>query len=104
MNSIEERFANSYVNEHMSVLWGRSLTHFVDDFVTGMKFWAEIERDKDGFATEECLEEMFANMPFVIYDSQDDDVEAVCQEDWRGDIEKHKYYTHWKPIITPKRK
>lgn len=65
---------------------------------------AESRRSKTewkGIATEDCLDEMFANMPFVIYDCRDNDIEAVCQDDWRGDIEKHTYYTHWKPIITP---
>lgn len=73
------------------------------DFADGMGFWARIERDKDGFAKEECLDLMFANMPFLIFDCDDNDIEAVCQEDWRGDIDKHPYYTHWKPIPLPKK-
>ncbi len=73
----------------------------ITDFADGMGFWAQIERDTHGFATEECLEKMFANMPFLIYDRRDNDIEAVCQDDWRGDIEKHPYYTHWKPIPLP---
>lgn len=72
------------------------------DFADGMGFWAKIGRDKDGFATEDCLDEMFANMPFLIYDSRDNGIEAVCQDDWRRDIDKHAYYTHWKPIPLPK--
>lgn len=73
----------------------------IDDFAAGMEAWAEIKRDKDGFATEDCLDEMFANMPFVIYDCRDNDIEAVCQDDWRGDIDKHAYYTYWKPVPLP---
>lgn len=73
----------------------------VADFADGMGFWAKIERDKDGFATENCLDEMFANIPFLIYDSRDNDIEAVRQDDWRGDIDKHAYYTYWKPVPLP---
>ena len=73
----------------------------VADFADGMGFWAKIERDKHGFATENCLDEMFANIPFLIYDSRDNDIEAVRQDDWRGDIDKHAYYTYWKPVPLP---
>lgn len=96
---IIDKFAKAYADgipqfEHNKL-------YSIDDFIAGMGFWAEIKRDEDGFATEDCLDEMFDNMPFVIYDSEDNDIEAVCQDDWRGDIEKHSFYTHWKPIITP---
>ena len=94
------QFANQYAqsipqDEHNRI-------YSEDDFIAGMGFWAEIRRDKDGFATEDCLNEMFANMPFLIYDRSDNDIEAVCCDDWRGDIDKHSYYTHWKPIPLPK--
>lgn len=98
--NIIRRFAKEYASGIPQFEHNRLYSE--DDFSAGMGFWAEIKRDKDGFATDECLDEMFANMPFLIYDSDDCDIEAVCQDDWRGDIEKHSYYTHWKPIPLPK--
>lgn len=95
------RFANQYAQNIQQDDHNRINSE--DDFIAGMGFWAEIHRDKDGFATDECLYEMFDNMPFLIYDRSDNDIEAVCCDDWLGDIEKHSYYTHWKPIPLPKR-
>lgn len=92
MNPIIKKFATENAEESTS------------DFASGMGFWAEIERDKDGFAKDEYLDMMFANMPFLIFDRRDNDVEAVCQDDWRGEIDHHRYYTHWKPIPLPTNK
>lgn len=100
-SDLVRRFATQYAQNIPQSEHNRLYSE--DDFIAGMGFWAEIHRDKDGFATEECLDEMFANMPFLIYDADDNDIESVCQDDWRGDIDKHPYYTHWKPIPLPKR-
>lgn len=100
MKPIIDKFANAYADGIPQFEHNRFYS--VDDFAAGMEFWAEIKRDKDGFATDACLDEMFDNMPFLIYDDRYNDIDAVCDADWRGDIEKHSKYTHWKPIITPK--
>lgn len=99
MNPIVKNFSKAYANSIPQNEHNRIYSE--DDFAAGMGFWAEIIRDKDGFATEECLDEMFANKPFLIFDKRDNDIEAVSQDDWRGDVEKHPYYTHWKPIPKP---
>lgn len=98
-SNLVRRFAKQYTQSIPQYHHNRLYSE--DDFIAGMGFWAEIHRDKDGCATEECLDEMFANMPFLIYDHSDNDIEAVCCDDWRGDIDKHPYYTHWKPIPLP---
>jgi hypothetical protein len=63
--------------------------------------WRKIDRDKDGFATEECLDEMFASIPIVIRDC-DNEYYVIGETDdlvgWRGDIEIHPFYTHWMKI------
>lgn len=98
-SDIVKRFAKQYAESIPQFEHNRLYSE--DDFCAGMGFWAEIQRDNDGFAKEDYLDEMFANMPFLIYDRRDNDVEAVCCDDWRGDIDKHPYYTHWKPIPLP---
>ena len=70
-----------------------------------MNGWREIERDKNGFATKRCLDEMFNSLPILIYaDSEYDHysvVEYCNASDYRGDIELHTQYIKWKPIINP---
>ena len=107
MNAIEEKLAHDYVDRHMMELWGHNRARVIDNFVAGMECWAEIERDAAGYATDECLDEMLANVPFLIYDSRKGVVEMVSEDqdlvDWRGDIERGRNYTLWKPIILPRK-
>lgn len=61
--------------------------------------WIEIKRDKDGFATKECLNEMFKHEMFVVRDEFGYDDYFLCQNpDWRGEIERDTSYTHYLPI------
>lgn len=64
--------------------------------------WIEIKRDKDGFATEECLDEMFKHELFVVRDKCDElGYEGYClctNPDWRGEIDRDTSYTHYLPI------
>lgn len=65
--------------------------------------WIEIKRDKDGFATEECLNEMFKNELIVVARSERnrvyyDVIKLENQEYWRGEIEINTIYTHYLPI------
>ena len=63
-----------------------------------------VQRDKDGFATDECLDEMYDDAPFILckktfYDDYPDvEVEYVTKDDfidYRGDIERHMNYYAW---------
>jgi hypothetical protein len=64
--------------------------------------WIEIKRDKNGFATEECLNEMFKHEMFVVRDKYDKlgyEGYCLCQNPhWREEIKKYKIYTHYLPI------
>jgi hypothetical protein len=68
--------------------------------------WIEIKRDKNGFATEECLNEMFKHEMFVVRDKGDKLLSGgyyLCKNPaWRREIELHTEYTHYLPI--PKQK
>ena len=61
--------------------------------------WIEIKRDSDGFADEQCLAEMFSELPIAVYDKENDDYEIVTAEhylyEWRGDIDRHPRYSHY---------
>ena len=70
--------------------------------------WIKIERDRDGFATDECLDkicELFEQGNLIILN----DARKLYTEyqiiepshyiyEWRGEIERHTYYTHYFPI------
>lgn len=67
--------------------------------------WIKIERDRDGFATDECLDKICelheqGNL-IVVTDTRDDylDYDFISPKhdiyEWRGDIERHTYYTHY---------
>jgi len=63
----------------------------------------KIERDDSGFATDECLDEMFNMLPVVVRCKDGSlyliyDIEANY---YRGEIERDTYYTHWQPITIP---
>lgn len=67
--------------------------------------WIKIERDKDGFATEECLDMMFTSLPIVVaQESPDGSIlyESICILNdiyaWRGEIDRDVTYTHYLPI------
>ena len=63
-----------------------------------------IQRDKDGFATDESLDEMCDNSPFIlvkarIYDGYTD-IEVTYETDetlceTRGEVERHTEYIGW---------
>lgn len=67
--------------------------------------WIKIERDKDGLATEECLDFMMSNLPFVVADQCPNGgifYQVVCdsnvKDGWRGEIDRNTDYTHYFPI------
>lgn len=68
--------------------------------------WIKIERDKDGFATEECLDKMTRAFPFVLLSQFNEhgvehfyDVVTLNSVDyWIGDITTNTRYTHYLPL------
>ena len=55
--------------------------------------WIKIDRDENGFATEECLDKIFSNLPIVLLYKLPDGrkvYEGISETDyidsWRGDI------------------
>lgn len=66
--------------------------------------WIEIQRDKDGFIAEQSKEDMYNNLPLIIWDSKYKEFEAICEGnwcDWLHDLEKPRY-SHYMPIVPPK--
>lgn len=67
--------------------------------------WIKIDRDKSGFATEECLDKMFSRLPIVVVQKHSDEsilYESICDLNdvyaWRGEIDRDADYTHYLPI------
>jgi hypothetical protein len=64
--------------------------------------WIEIKRDKNGFATEECLNEMFKHEMFVVRDKYEilgyEGYFLCTNPGLRGEIYRDKNYTHYVPI------
>lgn len=65
--------------------------------------WIEIKRDKQGFATEECLNEMFDNALIIVtrnefYRVYYDVIKRENKKDWKNKIIKDLRYTHYLPV------
>lgn len=67
--------------------------------------WKEIERDKDGFATDECLDTMFQELPILLWHNTDEDGEYVDRTKWAdyaGYIHcDYHHYSLYMPIPIP---
>ena len=73
--------------------------------------WQPIERDKSGFATEECLNTIFKNLPIEVYDYMDlgdegefEDIHYIDSDNapyWRSYIKLKLKYTHWRKFNAP---
>ena len=67
--------------------------------------WIKIDRDENGFATEECLDMMFQNLPMVLhhnkmgggYDALNPQTESLKLY-FREGVKTSKTYTHYLPI------
>lgn len=61
----------------------------------------KVFRDKNGFATEECLDEIGSSLPVILMYESDYTIEAynVCDEEdyeyYRGEIERNVSYINW---------
>lgn len=66
--------------------------------------WIKIDRDENGFATEECLDKIFRNLPCVVclqingYNSYDLIKKNCNVKTCRENIKNHTIYTHYLPI------
>ena len=60
--------------------------------------WREIKRDKDGFATDESMSEMFAMLPIAVLHQDLYALELVSAGNWfdaMSDIYGKTYLTHY---------
>lgn len=60
--------------------------------------WREIKRDKDGFATDESMSEMFAMLPIAVLHKGFYALELVSAGNWfdaMSDIYGKTYLTHY---------
>ena len=60
--------------------------------------WREIKRDKDGFATDESMSEMFAMLPIAVLHKDMFDLDLVCEYNWSdaaSDLFGKTYLTHY---------
>ena len=67
--------------------------------------WLPIDRDENGFATEECLDEMLNNLPIVLYHTKMGGGYDVLNPQteslklyFREGVKTSKAYTHYLPI------
>lgn len=67
--------------------------------------WIKIDRDENGFATEECLDKIFENPVIVFRTSIKGGTYEVAAPSgktitsvWRQGIKTHDVYTHYLPI------
>lgn len=87
----------------------RALSRCCTDFVLmeemKAKVWLSIRRDKWGFLADGMLEQMYNNLPLIVWDSKYENVEFVSKDnwgDWLSDLEGKPYYSHYMPIELPK--
>ena len=74
--------------------------------------WIKIDRDENGFATEECLKDIHEcfkrKQPIMFVVKDKDGINYECLSpahdiyDWLGDIELHPCFIHYLPIPIPK--
>lgn len=57
--------------------------------------WIEIERDKDGFATHECLEKMAAACPIVVSGQHVNFIIENMDDGWRKNITRNTEYSNY---------
>lgn len=73
--------------------------------VTSSMQWIKIDRDENGFATEECLDKIFSHLPVVLhhnkmgggYDVLNPQTESLKLY-FREGVKTSKTYTHYLPI------
>lgn len=90
--------------------WGMRKSVIADAYLAGAtealaSQWKEIERDKDGFTTDKCLDTMFQELPILLWHNTDEDGEYVDRTKWAdyaGDIQRdYHHYSLYMPIPIP---
>lgn len=71
-------------------------------FISGVAWaerWVEIETDHNGFATDNALDDIFHELPFLVKDKWEiflvDNDNAA---EWRGDLQRNPNRYLWRPI------
>jgi hypothetical protein len=63
-----------------------------------MENWKEIRRDKDGFTTDDCMDEMYAMLPIAVKHKGLYALDLVCKDNWSdavSDLSGKTYLTHY---------
>lgn len=62
--------------------------------------WLPIDRDENGIATEECLDEMFKSLPVVLNHATQVRYDTIPYKsvEWRRTVKHSRCYTHYLPI------
>jgi len=78
-----------------------------ESFINGYKYaldnqWHKIERDNNGIAAEECLDEIFENDSVLIHSNRNDTLQLLSEDFdyWRGDIKRQCRFDYW--MVMPK--
>lgn len=68
--------------------------------------WIKVCRDKWGFLADRMMEQMYESLPIIIWDSKYEMTEYIDRHnwgDWLSDLEGKPYYSHYLPIVLPKK-
>lgn len=60
--------------------------------------WIKIDRDRHGFATDDCLDKMCLMLPIAIKKKGWNIIELACEDNWmgaRGEVERHECYEYY---------
>ena len=60
--------------------------------------WREIKRDKDGFATDESMDEIYIMLPIAVKIKGSYALELVCKDNWYdalSNLRLNHYLTHY---------
>lgn len=65
--------------------------------------WIKIDRDNNGFATDEALDKLYSQLPVVIAETIDDvvyyyTITADNYMDWIADLSLRTRYSHYLPF------
>lgn len=67
--------------------------------------WIKIDRDNNGFATEEALDKLYSQLPVIISETMKEDVvhyDVITTDnyvDWSSDLSLRPRYSHYLPFV-----
>jgi hypothetical protein len=99
----KEELAKEYANKENEYIYSSGNDYsmysvkiaFEAGFEAAQK-WTLIDRDKDGFAKNESLNDIMNNLPVLLMGTNW--YEVADNTDWREEIKIHERYTYWRPI------